>query len=135
MEPICIISNFVWLCNEGTIIGAQRVTEAHKYSKMYIFYSQFMNIITAFLFFLIKLKPKITNQMLKHGENHFMKTNIESLIFQLICDFALHSVVCPILLLVFAIKLQTPFMNIKRTSISNYSVLHCPITFSSCLQL
>lgn len=32
---------------------------------------------------------------LKMGENRFMKTNIESLMFQLICDFALLSVICP----------------------------------------
>lgn len=67
---------------------------------------------------------------LNMSENRFVKTNMESLMFQVICDFALLSVICPILLLVFAIKLQTPFMNIKGTSISNFSVFLCPITFS-----
>lgn len=32
-------------------MSAQRVTKAHKYSKMYIFYNQFIDIIAAFLFF------------------------------------------------------------------------------------
>lgn len=50
-EPICTHHNSVWLSNEGTIMSAQRVTKAHIYATMYIFYSQFMDIITAFLFF------------------------------------------------------------------------------------
>lgn len=32
-------------------MSAQKVTKAHKYSKVYIFYNQFVDISTAFLFF------------------------------------------------------------------------------------